>query len=100
MKGIIDENHPVIIQMQFTNLQLQELFKRYCDTPKKSVTREQSMRLMEHVVNLNKNITPAIAEQFKEWSDRYPDQQVKLTTLVDAGAIFTLNHAIFQGEIS
>jgi hypothetical protein len=53
---------------------------------------------MEHIVKLNKNITPAVAEEFKEWSDKYPDQQVKLTTLVDTGAIFTLNHAIFQGR--
>jgi hypothetical protein len=98
MDGIIDDNNPVIVQMKFTNLQIVELFKRYCATPKKSVTREQSMRLMEHIVKLNKKITPAVAEEFKEWSDRYPQTQVTLTTLVDAGAIFTLNHAIFQGK--
>jgi hypothetical protein len=98
MDGIIDDNNPVIVQMQFTNLQIVELFKRYCATPKKSVTREQSMRLMEHIVKLNKKITPAVAEEFKEWSDRYPQTQVTLTTLVDAGAIFTLNHAIYQGR--
>jgi hypothetical protein len=53
---------------------------------------------MERIVKLNKQITPAVAEEFKEWSDRYPEQQVKLTTLADAGAFFTLNHAIFQGK--
>jgi hypothetical protein len=98
MKGVIDENQPVILNMQFTDIQIQELFKRYCAAPKKSVTKEHSMRLMDQVVKLNKKINPSIAEQFKEWSDRFPDQQVNLTSLVDAGAIFTLNNAIFQGR--
>lgn len=98
MKGVIDENQPVILNMQFTDIQIQELFKRYCAAPKKSVTKEHSMRLMDQVVKLNKKITPTIAEQFKEWSDRFPDQQVNLTSLVDAGAVFTLNNAIFQGR--
>jgi hypothetical protein len=98
MDGVIDDNNPDIVSMKFTDLQMQELFKRYCETPRKSVTNERSMRLMEHIFKINKKITPKIAEEFKEWSDRYPDQPVKLTTLVDAGAIFTLNHAIFQGK--
>jgi hypothetical protein len=93
IKGVIDENNPVIREMQFTDLQLEELFKRYIENPKKSETGEQSLRLMDQVVKLKKKITPSIAEEFKEWSDCSADQQIKLVTICDTGAIFTLNHA-------
>jgi hypothetical protein len=65
---------------------------------KKSETGEQSLRLIEQVVKLNKKITSEIAAEFKQWSDRYPDQQISLTSLCDGGGIFTWNHAISQGR--
>jgi hypothetical protein len=83
----------IIIQslsrMEFTNLQIVELFKRGIAFPKKFRLVE-SMRLMEHVLlNLTKKkITPAVAESSRS-GVRQPQTQVTYTSIAD-GAYFSI----------
>jgi hypothetical protein len=35
MEGVIDADNPAICDMHFTDFQLEELFKGYCEKPKK-----------------------------------------------------------------
>jgi hypothetical protein len=97
MDGVINADNPIISNMNFTDAELEELFKRYCDLPRKSENSGNSMRLMDQVVKLDGNITAAIAVEFKQWSDRYPHELIQLKTICDKSAIFTLNHKISGG---
>jgi hypothetical protein len=60
---------------------------------------EQTLRFMETIETLTKDITSADAERFKSWSDKYKDKKVSLGHCLDDDAKFLIDFELKRNKI-